>query len=421
MPSDNLLKDSKPFSLTMTSNAAAFDDAVEALISSLALKGTNTDKRHVKAILVNMVRLYWFRPDYWLYYTADSNAWRDKNRPDARGLNPLDLSRKLCEVVGAMVEAGYLAYKPGYNNRGEAGDKRWNVQSRIALTPKMNAFIRQQGLHIRDVRHHPKTPLIRMKVGERLVTKFKRNLPKQVRDSEKFIKQYNDFLAQQDIDLDIKDHPYFLDETSIYRVFNRGSWELGGRFAGAWWMNCRSDHRSKILINGEETIELDYAAQHINLLYALAGLPIPKDDPYTLPHVSREVVKEVCLILINAKNVKSAYKACQSNVNDGGVLTEEDATLFGNQASFEAFLKNKLFDKHKPILSSFGSDMGVHLMNIDSNICEKVLRAMTAKEISCLSVHDSFIVPQQHKKVLHEAMQQAYRDEGLGDYIPRIK
>ena len=63
-----------------------------------------------------------------------------------------------------------------------------------------------------------------------------------------------------------------LASNQLHRVFNQGSFSLGGRFYGGWWQNIPAECRAAITINGDPTIEMDYPRLHPTLLYDELGL-----------------------------------------------------------------------------------------------------------------------------------------------------
>lgn len=65
-----------------------------------------------------------------------------------------------------------------------------------------------------------------------------------------------------------------LTKRTLYRVFNHGSWESGGRLYGGWWQRIPSDLRKFITINGQPTCEWDFSNMQIAMLYAREGLPL---------------------------------------------------------------------------------------------------------------------------------------------------
>ena len=49
-----------------------------------------------------------------------------------------------------------------------------------------------------------------------------------------------------------------------------------------FWQQLNSEWRSKILINGQDTVEVDFSGMGINILYDLARIDIDDRDPYDL-------------------------------------------------------------------------------------------------------------------------------------------
>lgn len=421
--------DSRPFNLLRTSDDGRFNAAMDALLPELGLALTSINKLHLKALLVNVARLHRYRPTHYLYYTRNNNDWSKLAKPEARLFNPFGLSRKLVTVVDAMTKAGYLKHLEGFHQRDAEG-KRWSVQSRMGLTPKLVNFLLWYDLVEVPTRYASSFPVIRQKnaKGELNLDPLAKRIPADIRSSAAFIKAYNAFMAGHEVDIAKDGHGCFTDETSVYRVFNRGNWRKGGRFAGAWWMNCSREYRHAITLDGEETVELDYSGQHVNLLYALRGVALPKADPYAIQGLpSRELVKDVCFKLINAQTITQAWQACTSEARRDrkqGRQTALAKALDGALSSldsFEAELVEPIQTKHQAIAGDFGQDMGVTLMRWDSDICQGVLQAMTKQGIPCLSVHDSFLVPVAHEDALRLAMVEAYHGVGLGAYVPAIK
>lgn len=72
---------------------------------------------------------------------------------------------------------------------------------------------------------------------------------------------------------------FVINSKKLYRVFNNNSFDQGGRFYGAFYQTMPKDLRKDILINGEPTVELDYAAHHVRIPYHLEGVDY-REDPY---------------------------------------------------------------------------------------------------------------------------------------------
>lgn len=190
----------------------------------------------------------------------------------------------------------------------------------------------------------------------------------------------------------------------LYRVFNNGSWEQGGRFYGGWWQGIPREYRKYIKINRMITVEPDFSGLHINLLYALEKLSMPYDDPYSLdgfPKGTRDVVKRSLLTIINAdKGRKSALGAVSQDLRKNGIKLPNGLKLDKIMAAFE--------EKHPAIIKYFYTGAGVYLQRIDSMIAEEALLSLARKGVPALPLHDSFRVSHPQERCLLEAMKQAF-------------
>ena len=205
-------------------------------------------------------------------------------------------------------------------------------------------------------------------------------------------------------------------------IFNNSSWNEGGRmYAGLTtfglnYQNVPATMRRSITIDGQECVELDYSALHINILYAQKGESLGHIDPYACgSKVLRPLVKKALLLLLNAHSravVTYMLEEWRKELFSSNSLTEHE-----KQAK-DAFLHSpdvgKLLTsierKHSKIADKFYSGVGVKLQNIDSQIALTILKYFSQRDIPVLPVHDSFIIAEEHKDELHEVMQKAYCD-----------
>ncbi len=196
----------------------------------------------------------------------------------------------------------------------------------------------------------------------------------------------------------------------LHRVFNRGSFDLGGRFYGGHWQNIPSiGGRDEIKIDGKATTEIDYPAIHVRLLYQEVGKQMA-GDAYEIDGWPREQVKLALLIAINAPTPIGAIRA----------LADELRNFPDNGNRFETAkaLIEAVKARHPDIAHAFGSDAGARLMRKDADLAERVMIEMlTATGIVPLSVHDSFIVPATLASKLEEVMERQMRqkDPDVGD------
>lgn len=197
----------------------------------------------------------------------------------------------------------------------------------------------------------------------------------------------------------------------VRRIFYRGSWDLGGRFHGGFWQQVGSQFRKDILINDVSTIEADYSGLHLSLCYPLAQVKTDGEDPYAVDlneigghPIDRETVKMLTLQALNAKDDVTTYQAFRRKWDTGSwkkKLTNQDLSV----------LLDAIKERHAPIAGMFCTDQGVRLMKIDGNITARIINHFTKRNIPILSVHDSYIVPNEYSGELRSVMNQATLEE----------
>lgn len=221
------------------------------------------------------------------------------------------------------------------------------------------------------------------------------------------LRRLNDLLEDTDIalmrpakPLTDFDDKYSGQKTDLYRVFNNGSFEQGGRFYGGWWQHAKKHLRRHISINGQPTVEADFKGLHPAMLFAKAGLDIPP-DPYSLvPGVAdndtlRDHAKTTFLALLNA--------------GKGDTAEPRDFDREVHRMTAKAFRERV---KHAfPMLPGiFGTGIGLRLQREDSDMAESILLHFADMRVPVLPVHDSFIVAAQYKDEMVRVMQSVFDD-----------
>ena len=187
----------------------------------------------------------------------------------------------------------------------------------------------------------------------------------------------------------------------LHRVFNRKSFKKGGRAYGALHQNLPKHMRPFIHINGEKTVEIDYSAYHIRMLYNKEDIDYT-DDPYSVcegPEM-RAIYKAVGLIAINAKKNEACGAIRDELENRGLPLPACKKPLVSLVKTFK--------DAHRDIEQYLFSDIGVTLQNLESHIMNNILMSLMDKGILGLSVFDSVIVAEQYADILLEIMVAEY-------------
>lgn len=419
-PGANPYDNAELVSCDLVSDDARIDATITKLMSVLRVGKTNAlvtgHKKNIESnlryLIINLLRVW--RQDakaYVAYHRRYNEYLGDTTK----------LTFKFVEIVDAFAELGLLESKKGFQTReGKFGG------SRIARMKPTAKFVRQLLKPIENVtlRLDRSIPLIVLKDED------KQPVPVELAgDTEKMnnvLLVYLDQLEGADIalpDVDAKAQGIDLRVSPlIRRVFNKGSFALGGRIYGPWWQRIDKATRAKIRINGEPTVELDYEAQHLNHLYARKGLSVYDEidapDPYEIDGIPRAVSKAYFRIAINAESSSKAYMALRDEFRgDGGLWP-----LVATQEAFEG-LQEAFLEVHPIVKQYLYSGVGLELQYEDSEVCMFVVRDLTAKGIPVLTVHDSFIVPKSKRAALQSAMTRAYssRTDHLKVCRPRIK
>lgn len=228
--------------------------------------------------------------------------------------------------------------------------------------------------------------------------------------------------------------PPLLTRKYIYDEFN------GGRFY-TWAQSIRKHERATLRFNQSESIELDYSAMHIGLLYSFEGLQVEHGTEYTVPNYSRDFIKGALLRLLNCKTEKTFLDIVRRSASQQeqeryeamrqrriSALAKWKKTKRGQrpESAPKAFtpipdtpadvnpkhLLEALKMKHKPVAHHFCTEhLGTRLQYLDSEIMMTVIQTLTTLGIPCIPVHDSVVVPKRDRQTVIEVMHYAYEEE----------
>lgn len=366
--------------------------------------------------LANLIKAHTFE-DRWIAYSRSSRGYNDAPR-----YNPAHVTRNIVQIADALLELGYLEQHLGV----QLGFDKYCT--RVKATPKLVDLWKSYGITYDHFYEHPNSEVLILKN-----TKGKSPLYLDYEDTKvtntmrENLIELNSYLEKQNITLNISEAQFEemikeMEEkdvnedrefscrakvtparTRLKRIFNNCTFDNGGRFYHAWWLEIPKEYRKHIIINGFKTIELDYSALHPSILYAWKGLPA-LEDPYAIKGYDekyRAAIKLALLIMINAKSQKAALKAMRNKLSN---QYEEF-----NNANKVRKLHNAIKETHAPISEYFNSNIGIELQRIDSNIAERVmLRLNGLRPIVALPVHDSFIVPDYAEEFATKIMQEEF-------------
>ena len=410
-------------------------------MTTLEPKGNRKAKRTVKESLrVLILDLYvkWLKdPSISIGFSKGREAYTVGSR-----YNGLFVPRKVVDVERLLVEAGYIEELKPFQNQDP---RTRNYTTRIRHTEALRDLFSQLTIDLHDIDTHANEECIILHdkyvddPNDDTVRKIEYN-DKDLPDDELALLDtlrgqltaYNKLLNHTFIDIPSYTSATFKrtinkgrnagrqqtislgpDNKFVIRVFNgglAGKWERGGRFYRGWWQQIDKEDRSKIYLNDQPTLEVDFKAFHPNLLSNELGVRLA-DDPYDLgelilPDVvttteqQRAYVKLLVLMGINADSDKKAYQAFRNS--DRKDKLGQSLTDIQLAALLDAFI-----DKHPQFKGVLNTGQALRLMNIDSQIANMVLEHFTNKNIPVLCIHDSFIIQYDKEPELRRILDQA--------------
>lgn len=233
-----------------------------------------------------------------------------------------------------------------------------------------------------------------------------KNIPVEITNSNETAKILNRFTYEGK-----NKNELIIKPTYAHRVYNE-SFERGGRYYGTIETQIPRELRPLILIDGHDTVEVDYSSYHIRMLYHLKEIDYKEDAYGALAKgdpVLRKVFKQIGLISINANSFNAAVQGYLYEV-------KKEKFLEGFTDLSHDIVKKyttEWMNFHSDIEEHFFSDAGARLQNQDSKIASKVIKHFVEKNEMILCIHDSFIVKKSLEAELRSVMLKCY-DEEIG-------
>ena len=402
------------FDLYLYCDSIEMSEAIEELFSELrttkaAEKTHRTNlKRCINAVLSNLLFNYGDDPErHTMYHRTDGGY------PKSIRYNPFQIKlRGVKAVADGLEELEYVEGAKGYKHPVYHSGKL----SRLKATPAFIEMLeRRTGLtpvHIQKY-DSPELVILRDQKG-RDIDYPETQETRYFRDQ---LKAYNRALDGSEISInpsyEIPAHEiHNTDKKHYHRVFNLGSFELGGRYTGPWWQTASKETRSQILIDGMPTVECDYAAQHLHILYHWAGINYfnlhgAGDDPYSAEGYDgeyRSLMKMIFLKLTGSKNRRGL------NIGMGQWVAQRTKYKgIDHKSASDAFIK-----KHQSIINFFyDKNTSRKLQNTDSLVSQHVITELLNEGILALDIHDSFIVQREYEERLRDVMVEGFKVNGI--------
>ena len=383
--------------------------------------------KQLRTTLANLFRINSISEDLYVFYSRDRGYYKKSKK-----YNPNGISFSLISLVDNLKEHGWIKHIKGrYKKEIEKGKRSRMCPSNKLIQAFKDYEVTTKHLYAKQM------DCIRLKDTKKKFKEYEDNSV--TRSMRAKLHNYNNLLNRTNIKLTrnkkvsnyLEIKPTNFNSKEYYRIFNDGSFELGGRFYGPWWVNLSKDIRKYITINDDKTVELDYSSLNIHLLYSEEGLNYYDlnesiADPYVLNGVDRDerdINKLIITIALN-KTDKSKFVY----VVKGGIEEENDKNYsLGNKKILkipnakEIWRRIKLFkEENDPIKHYLFTGVGKRLQFKDSCIAENIIENMVNMRIPILAIHDSFIVQHWNKSKLHKLMDYIFRSFKLKS-VPKIK
>lgn len=403
-------------------------------------------RKHIQLVILDVYVAYLTDPNLYVSFSRSKDNYHNKSRYEKLYISYTFLIGK---AIDPLIKLGYLEGKLGFKDR-ESGK---GYQSRIRANPKLIELIKQNNINSCMIDRHELEDMIQLRSEKdeygnyQLIDYDDTKETDRMRDN---LEKINDFLFNTFIDIylpnrefaklqdrltnsDNEDHrPINLFARKLHRVFNNNGFDQGGRFYGGWWQYIPREYRKFIRIgSGKEgawpkySVEYDYNAQHIRMLYADIGIDYGKNDPFDVADGNeqiRKIVKQAFYSIVNCKNEEQAIEAVDYQIRGGkkGKKKFIDKSkkiklpigIHGAEDIVEL-----LREHHKPIQDYLYSGQGIYLQRRDSDIAEKVMLRMMELGARALPVHDSFLVTKSFDIDIPREMKRIFKDE-VGVYCP---
>ena len=421
MKKQNPFDNSRPIDAWIWSNKPEIRITAEYILTLLQQKQKQRLKKyhlprlknHLKVILTDLLVVHKEDPKRYLAFSRNNSDYVPGGRFSKIFLNP----KYIAFLSDFLAAENLIEFHKGFF----FGD--YGRVSRMKATQKLLR-------HFRKNREPGKGIILSRKPGIVLRDKEKRDISfdadtLEVKAMLRNVCRINKYLKTHDISLDtekipaklLKEYmPEITDNNSKYiRIFNNSDFNQGGRFYCHWSQNVPRWFRKHILIDGKETIELDYSNLHIAMLYCLENIKPPAGDLYNIPGIStehRRIIKKSFNIILNSDKKSDALKAIENERRD---IEGETGII----SPLPKYLYSRISETHSALKKYFCTGYGTFLQRLDSDLSERIFLQLNSQGICVLCIHDSFIVNTEYKDELYKSMRNHFYNRF--NFFPSIK
>ena len=410
------LLNSREFDFYLSSEAAVVAALIDSVWCSLEkflsipAREAARYKRHLRAILLNLYAAYVADPNRYVALGLGKTSYSKRGRYSSLWASHGITTKVLSALRSKRI--ALLDMHSGMYDRVEEKGYRTRIRATLTLAQKFkNAHLRPD-----MISRASDYETVRLKDSDKTLIEYPDDANTITMRSN--LALINTSLAESYVGLHVSDElrkGLDVADRQLYRVFNDGSFERGGRFFGGWWQSIPSELRRHIYVAHKygqypmPTRELDYSSMQPNLAYAMCGHAPPKDAyRIDVPKERQDAFRPVCkAAMLRMLNTPSFVKAIESLKRwYGENELPDDVPAAGEMV--------RLIEVSNPVLltqSMFYRKAGKQLMYLESCVAENVMLQMRAKGAIALPVHDSFLVMDSYSEYLVNSMKDAIRAE----------
>jgi hypothetical protein len=174
-----------------------------------------------------------------------------------------------------------------------------------------------------------------------------------------------------------------------------------------------------IYINGEDCAEVDLAGSHISIVSAYLGQPLdPSTDPYAVPDIPRDLVKQFIVAAIGAGKAPKGKRWPRMVLTTAADRGIDLACHTPDEVAKPVLKKHPVLEDLAGHFGFLGGRYGVaaerviplFIMGMEARVVTSAMLALKDGGIVALPVHDSLIVQAKAASIARAALTTAFKD-----------
>lgn len=392
----------RSFDPARVSNGEFADSFVAAFLALVAGMGSRQRKRKAKdqerhtamasALVLDLAHRALTKPGEWIAISMQKTDYSPANRRVSF------LTEAFIELVNLVAsDSEVVEIRRAAPGRGGTG---WLTTIRAA--PKLLSLVSKHELMLSDIGRDRSLlgDSIRLK-SAKVMGKAKRlpvpdNLT--TRRLREEMAELNSWLRSADLHWpdDEEVDKVDLSDRFVYRVFNNGSMEDGGRLYGGFWLG-RAD-RLKVCFGERRAVMLDYGQMGVRAAYSFVGAVPPEGDLYRISGFE-----------FNRDGIKRLLNALLASTGERKALPKGTRCLFPPSFKYQR-IYNAVARHHHAIAPLFGQAVIFRQMFAESCLLVRILLHLKSHGVVALPVHDGILVSQEHSALAKTTMLRLFKE-----------